>query len=266
MSSSSGFAKQPTRSYIATSNFSGSIFTYTAAVNRPGKPLIPGFLGAIAGANGTNCPANRILRETGKKLFPGVHSGVNTYMVSVFDTVNLWNGFIDPNSPLFAVYSTDNPSFFADGVDAATGSPVDSGPPVITNGLVRAGLSVSAGTTVTAGTSISAGTSVAAGTSVTGATVVGNTSVTAGKFNTTSIATTAGGPGSFLSASAGKGLTLNSTAGVTVYTTAVNANSIVIIIVNDTVARYTSVTPASNNFTVYAQAGVFSAFSWLVIN
>ena len=155
------------RSYIASAPFNSALFTYTPPVlNVHGAIATPGSLAPIAGGNASTCPARRVLRETGKKLYPGVHSGILTYMVSVYDNVNLWHGYIDPNSPLFAVYSTDKPNFLSDGVDALTGAPADAGVPVITNGLVSAGQSVSAGTTVSAGTSVSAGTTVTAGTFV----------------------------------------------------------------------------------------------------
>ena len=149
------------RSYIASAPFHSALFTYTQPVrNGYGAITTPGSLTPIAGGNASTCPARRVLRETGKKLYPGVHSGVLTYMVSVYDNVNMWNGYIDPNSPFFAVFSTDKPNFLSDGVDAATGAPADAGVPVITNGLVSAALSVSAGTTVTAGTFVYAGSGI----------------------------------------------------------------------------------------------------------
>jgi hypothetical protein len=98
-----------------------------------------------AAASGSDCPAKRVLRETGKKLFPGVHSGILTPMVSVYDNIKLWHGYIDPNAAVFASYSTNTPNFFKNGVDAVTGAPPDAGAPVITNGLVTAGTFVYAG-------------------------------------------------------------------------------------------------------------------------
>ncbi|NDB81908.1 MAG: hypothetical protein EB127_04080 [Alphaproteobacteria bacterium] len=46
------------------------------------------------------------------------------------------SGFIDPNSPEFAVYNTDRPNYLVDAVDPATGGLTDQGPPVKTNGQV----------------------------------------------------------------------------------------------------------------------------------
>jgi hypothetical protein len=93
-------------------------------------------------------------------------------MVSVYDNIKLWHGYIDPNAAVFASYSTNTPNFFLNGVDAVTGAPPDAGAPVITNGLVNAGQSVTAGTSVSAGTTVTAGTSVSAGTTVTAGTFV----------------------------------------------------------------------------------------------
>jgi hypothetical protein len=81
-------------------------------------------------------------------------------MVSVYDNIKLWHGYIDPNAAVFASYSTNTPNFFLNGVDAVTGAPPDAGAPVITNGLVNAGQSVTAGTTVTAGTFVYAGSGI----------------------------------------------------------------------------------------------------------
>ena len=156
------------RSYISSTPFQASIFTYVPPVRDAyGAIVTPGQLVAFsttspsgATASGSDCPAKRVLRETGKKLFPGVHSGILTPMVSVYDNIKLWHGYIDPNAAVFASYSTNTPNFFLNGVDAVTGAPPDAGAPVITNGLVNAGQSVTAGTSVSAGTTVTAGTGI----------------------------------------------------------------------------------------------------------
>jgi hypothetical protein len=56
-------------------------------------------------------------------------------MVGVFDNQSMLSGFIDPNSPVFAVYSTDRPGYLKDAVDP-TGGLTDQGPPVKTNGVI----------------------------------------------------------------------------------------------------------------------------------
>jgi hypothetical protein len=195
------------RSYITSAVFQTAIFTYVEPVfDAYGVIVTPGSLLPFsttspsgAAATGTDCPAKRVLRETGKKLFPGIHSGVNTFMVSVYDTVKGWHGYIDPNGQLFAQYSTIMPNFFANGVDAATGAPADAGAPVITNGLVNAGQSVTAGTYVAAGTYVSAGTTVTAGTGISSTT--GDITATAGNvYGFSGIGYSSGGTGSQTSA------------------------------------------------------------------
>jgi len=56
-------------------------------------------------------------------------------MVGVFDNQSMLSGFIDPNSPVFAIYSTDRPGYLKDAVDP-TGGLTDQGPPVRTNGVI----------------------------------------------------------------------------------------------------------------------------------
>jgi len=120
------------RSYVATAAFNTNFFKYTTTFNSTTFETTGAFT-AVTGATAGNCPAGRILRETGKKLYPGANPGVSTLMVGVFDNQSMLNGFIDPNSPLFAVYSTDRPSYMKDAVDPVGGL-TDHGPPVYTNG------------------------------------------------------------------------------------------------------------------------------------
>jgi hypothetical protein len=56
-------------------------------------------------------------------------------MVGVFDNQSMLSGFIDPNAPVFAVYSTDRPGYLNDAVDP-TGGLTDQGSPVKTNGVI----------------------------------------------------------------------------------------------------------------------------------
>jgi len=87
-------------------------FSYsTALVNQ----VYVGTFSSVSGANATNCPAGRVLHETGKKLFPGANSGVNDYMVSVYDPISMLTGFINPNQPFFSLMNTDRANFFLDG-------------------------------------------------------------------------------------------------------------------------------------------------------
>jgi len=92
------------------------IFSYsTALVNQ----VYVGTFSSVSGANATNCPAGRVLHETGKKLFPGANSGVNDYMVSVYDPISMLTGFINPNQPIFSLMNTDRANFLLDGPSGA---------------------------------------------------------------------------------------------------------------------------------------------------
>lgn len=152
--------EQSRRSYIATEEFTGDFFSYVVTKV---KFNTVGTLSAVT-SNTALCPAGRVLRETGRKLSPGINPGVTTYMVGVYDNQSGLSGFIDPNSPVFAVYSGDRPNFLVNNVDpgngAVGGTPrlTDRGAPVLTNGLISAATTVSAGLSVTAGTTVTAGT------------------------------------------------------------------------------------------------------------
>ena len=122
----------PRRAYIASVPFNLSFFSFV-----PNGPGGVGFLAPVPGANFTNCPAGRILRETGKKLYPDANPGVPTLMVGVYDDITLLRGYIDPNAAAFAVYSTDVSNFYPTGVDPTTGI-TDAGPSVYTNGVIMA--------------------------------------------------------------------------------------------------------------------------------
>jgi microcystin-dependent protein len=93
------------KSYISLYPFQNDFFKYTIQVT--GSDSIS--TGVLTPVGGTNCPKGRFLYETGRKLFPGVHPNVNTYMVSVYDPVSILNGFIDPNSKVFSPMNTDKP-------------------------------------------------------------------------------------------------------------------------------------------------------------
>jgi hypothetical protein len=113
-------------------------------------------------------------------------------MIGVIDTTTLLAGYIDPNSPIYAVYSTKLPGFYANGSDPGPQGLSDEGPPVYTNGIVYALESIetagdiSAGTTIYAGSSITANTFIVADTSGSaGANVSAGTTMYVGKGVTT---------------------------------------------------------------------------------
>jgi len=120
-------------SYIATAPFNNNFYTYTTSVNSQGTTV--GALSAVLGASAGNCPAGRVLRETGRKLYPGPNPGITTYMVSVYDAQTQLTGFIDPNASVWCIYNNDKPNFWADGVDPTT-NVTDAGLSIYTLGNI----------------------------------------------------------------------------------------------------------------------------------
>ena len=153
-------AEIPRRSYITTAAFHQDIFAYTTSYNAATFTTTGTLTSLSTAGTGTaaNCPANRVLRENGKKLFPpgllvsnnttyaAPNPGVTTYMVGVYDPITFLSGFIDPNSKLFAIYNTDKPDYVPRGINPNGNTEVDEGAPVYTLGSVKAGTTVTAGT------------------------------------------------------------------------------------------------------------------------
>lgn len=136
----------PVRAYITTSAFSGRIFSYATSFNSSTYETT-GTLTALGSdiSSGKNV-AGIVLRENGKKLYPGVNPGIVTYMVGVYynspDTALTFSGFIDPNDSVYAPFNTDKPYFLEDaksftvsaGVATVTG--LDTGAPLIGTNIV----------------------------------------------------------------------------------------------------------------------------------
>lgn len=126
------------RSYITTNSFHTAIYSYTTAINsttfrQEGRlTAVTTSPGGVA-LSATNCPAGRVLRENGRKLFPSINPGLlsgdtfqgaaniqgntdatNHVWVGVFDAVTGVKGFINPNSTTFAVYNSDKALEFVD--------------------------------------------------------------------------------------------------------------------------------------------------------
>jgi len=138
-------------SYISTDVFDGNFWTYTVT-NGPAPQFERiGTLVAVAGASPTNCPAGTVLRENGKKLYPGVHGkNVKTYMVGVYcysgSAETMFSGFINPNDPMFSPYNSDRPYFQPDSVYTSDNLTKNLGSSVYTLGQVTsAGEVVSSG-------------------------------------------------------------------------------------------------------------------------
>jgi hypothetical protein len=154
-------------SYISTAPFQNNIFLYTTSIvnNTNTGTLTAWSVSAAAnppgnGSTATTCPAGRVLRETGRKLYPGAYPGINTYMVSVYDAQTQLTGFIDPNSSVYSLYNNDKPNFIADGVDAATGVGTDAGMSIFTLGNITATGFISTASYLTTAGTLTAGTGI----------------------------------------------------------------------------------------------------------
>ena len=183
------------RSYVSTGAFNNSIYSYVTALN-PTTFRQEGRLALVTASptgvalTATNCPGGRVLRENGRKLYPGVNVGLavgdtyqgatvgttttNHFWVGVFDAVTGVKGFINPNTPKFVVYNSDKSLEVVD-QDETNGTGVSDD--LATNGLLVL-------TNTVSGTS----NPLAAGSAVVGTfTLAGATPVV---VNTTAVATT----------------------------------------------------------------------------
>ena len=277
-------------SYISTAPFYNNFFTYTTMVNSQGTTV--GVFTPVSGATVGNCPAARVLRETGRKIYPGANpmpAGYNTYMVSVYDAQTQLTGFIDPNSSVWCIYNNDKPNFWADGVDPTT-QVTDQGLSIYTLGNITsqgfistasylnvAGNALVVGNMSTLGNAMVAGNLSTIGSIVSGAninartyissgtTMSALTSMTAAKFNTSPV----GSGASAGSASSGySSVNTNGASGVTITTSACTAGSIVLVTFKAGANPGSGITavPGAGSFTVYAGAGITLPFFWLVLN
>jgi hypothetical protein len=149
LGASYGAAAIPRRQYIATESFVNDFYTYTTSTDANG--LTTGSLTQVSGATAATCPAGRVLRDNGKRLYPSAHPNITYPMIGVFDPQTFLAGFINPNSPIFAMFNSDKPYFvdnLGDGKNSgfdqnlsSTGL-VNEGNAVFTNGNVIAGKQV----------------------------------------------------------------------------------------------------------------------------
>lgn len=119
---SSSYENTSRRSYISAAPFQDDIWAYTTSID-PTNYVTTGTLTKLSavpgsGANSVTCPAYRVVRETGRKLYPASNPGVATYLVEVFDSVSFLRGYINPNSPIFAAFNSDKPAFLEAPYDA----------------------------------------------------------------------------------------------------------------------------------------------------
>jgi hypothetical protein len=182
------------------SSYTNDFFNYTLTFN-PNTFTNSGRLSTI-GVPATSTLKGSILSETGKKLYPGASDGVSTFMVSVYDQTSKLTGFINPNSPSFAIFSTDKPPYMGQGTDPGTDGRSNLGNSIYTHGsviadgfgtydgLLSTGTSLNVGTTARIGQSLSTGTSayigtfLSTGTSITAGTYIAGRAVTALAYNT----------------------------------------------------------------------------------
>ena len=147
-----GAQARPKKEYIATAPFHTSIYSYTttqptaAALQTTGKLQLLSVTNT--GVTAAVCPAGRILRELGTRLYPGVHPGLQSgetnyfagathIWTKVYDAVTGFSGYIDANAPIFATYSNERPEEFVDlGETDGTGR---RGPSVYTSGNITTG-------------------------------------------------------------------------------------------------------------------------------
>jgi hypothetical protein len=133
---SAGHSDITRKAYISTEAFDSYFYSYTVTVNNKG--VRTGSLDNITNDSSV-CPKGRILRENGRKLYPGANPGVNYYYVGVFDSKTLLNGFIDPNEKVFQVFSENRPYQLDDCEEDSVCSDGDQdyGPPVYTRGNIE---------------------------------------------------------------------------------------------------------------------------------
>jgi len=164
------------RSYISTDVFFNYIRSYETKFNSKnfkteGRLTSPATLPGVPTAAIRNvatkadlisvdCPPGIILRETGRRLYPGQNPGLNegdvfdgevvgttstqTLWVMVVDNITGISVFIDPNDRVFSLYNSDKPLELVhplEGVDGSRlGAPVYTRGDVIASGQVRSSI------------------------------------------------------------------------------------------------------------------------------
>ena len=107
------------KSYMATKPFYMEFYQYDLKKDSSGRKR--GYLRLTPNTNSTNCPDDRVLHFTGKKLVPQINpmefllgnpNPNPKLLISVYDSVTFLRGYIDPSSATFAVYNQILPSSF----------------------------------------------------------------------------------------------------------------------------------------------------------
>jgi hypothetical protein len=157
--------------YISTAAFNSFFFAYTFTGPSPANNFVgSGALSAVVNSSGvavtaSDCPAGRVLRTNGKRLYPDA-AGIpvasladRTPLIGVFDYHTNLSGFINPNATVFALYNVDKPVDNVDGTGAGSTNNT-RGMSVYTGGNVNA---VGDITSTTGNIAATAGTVTAAG-------------------------------------------------------------------------------------------------------
>ena len=91
-----GHTNGSNKTYTSFAPFHNHLFQYITE-NHVGR-LIP-----AVGATETICGAGHELYTTNRNLYPGINSGVKTFMVGVYDPITCLRGYIDPNEAVFSI-------------------------------------------------------------------------------------------------------------------------------------------------------------------
>jgi hypothetical protein len=118
--SHSEWSTAPDKSFVTTKGFNLEFYQYS--VSRSDRPpyTTTGVLALHSSATERQCPAGRVLHANGKKLIPDVNVmnsftvgatiQAKKFMMGVYDPESMLNGYIDPTSATFAVYDKNRPA------------------------------------------------------------------------------------------------------------------------------------------------------------
>jgi hypothetical protein len=235
--------ERPMTAFVATSSFVNNFYNYTLSSN-PTTFAVTGTLSVVTGATAANCPAGRILKENGRRLYSNADPGISTFMVGVIDSVTGYAGLIDPNASLFQRYTNERAADLADGLDYSVGSGSNHrGDSTFTWG------NVVAGGNVVANTQLQSGAGVVALTNSNAVNLTNGQYFTYVMAATTTLAATAVPPAgtvTFLSLTGAYTATFGALYKMTTTTAAPAASNIVVTLVSDG----TNMREVSRNFTV----------------
>ena len=124
------------KAYVSTDTFDTHFLQY---VTRVVYGVTEGTVSQLPGATPLTCPKGRILRENGRKKYPGANPGVTAYLVGVYDVESRLTGYIDPTQHVFAPFSTDANYLFInpDNTGSVRDQSTTYGPSVYTNGNIQ---------------------------------------------------------------------------------------------------------------------------------